>query len=113
MKLTQDFFNKFKGNIKNNVNIANYNWFNLGGPAEYLFKPENKEQLIVLFIIPLSVQWWSSWYPGSEPGGGGYVDQRMLDAKNEKTFQSVHMVEGNKSAIKQRLKTLFRYITPS
>ena len=46
MKLTQDFFNKFKGNIKNNVNLANYNWFNLGGPAEYLFKPENKEQLV-------------------------------------------------------------------
>ena len=46
MKLTQDFFNKFKGNIKNNVNLANYNWFNLGGPAEYLFKPENKGQLI-------------------------------------------------------------------
>ena len=46
MKLTQDFFNKFKGNIKNNINLSNYNWFNLGGPAEYLFKPENKEQLI-------------------------------------------------------------------
>jgi len=46
MKLTQDFFNKFKGNIKNNVNLSNYNWFNLGGPAEYLFKPENKGQLI-------------------------------------------------------------------
>ena len=46
MKLTQDFFNKFKGNIKNNVNLSNYNWFNLGGPAEYLLKPENKEQLI-------------------------------------------------------------------
>ena len=46
MKLTQDFFNKFKGNIKNNVNLSNYNWFNLGGPAEYLFKPENKDQLI-------------------------------------------------------------------
>ena len=46
MKLTQDFFNKFKGNIKNNISLSNYNWFNLGGPAEYLFKPENKEQLI-------------------------------------------------------------------
>ena len=46
MKLTQDFFNKFKGNIKNNVNLSKYNWFNLGGPAEYLLKPENKEQLI-------------------------------------------------------------------
>lgn len=41
------------------------------------------EALITLLIIPLAVQWWSSWYPGSEPGGGGYVAQRMLAAKNE------------------------------
>ena len=40
--------------------------------------------LIILFIIPLSVQWWSSWYPGAEPGGGGYIAQRMLASKNEK-----------------------------
>jgi Na+/proline symporter len=39
--------------------------------------------LIVLLIIPLAVQWWSSWYPGAEPGGGGYIAQRMLAAKNE------------------------------
>lgn len=38
---------------------------------------------IPLFIVPLLVQWWSVWYPGSEPGGGGYVAQRMLAAKNE------------------------------
>ena len=37
-----------------------------------------------IFIIPIAVQWWSAWYPGSEPGGGGYVAQRMLAAKNEK-----------------------------
>ena len=43
----------------------------------------DKELLITLFIIPIAVQWWSSWYPGSEPGGGGYVAQRMLAAKNE------------------------------
>ncbi|MBD98496.1 MAG: sodium:proline symporter [Verrucomicrobia bacterium] len=30
------------------------------------------------------VQWWASWYPGAEPGGGGYVAQRMMSAKNEK-----------------------------
>ena len=41
------------------------------------------EQLITVLIIPLAVQWWSSWYPGAEPGGGGYVAQRMLAAKNE------------------------------
>ncbi len=43
----------------------------------------NTEMLVTLLIIPLAVQWWSSWYPGSEPGGGGYVAQRMLAAKDE------------------------------
>ena len=43
----------------------------------------NRQALITLFIIPLAVQWWSSWYPGAEPGGGGYIAQRMLAAKNE------------------------------
>ena len=43
----------------------------------------DKEALITLLIIPLAVQWWSSWYPGAEPGGGGYIAQRMLAAKNE------------------------------
>jgi len=44
---------------------------------------EDPESLIVLLVIPLAVQWWSSWYPGSEPGGGGYIAQRMLSAKDE------------------------------
>lgn len=39
---------------------------------------------IPIFLVPLAVQWWSSWYPGAEPGGGGYVAQRMLAAKDEK-----------------------------
>jgi Na+/proline symporter len=43
----------------------------------------NTQALITLFVIPLAVQWWSSWYPGAEPGGGGYIAQRMLAAKNE------------------------------
>ncbi|WP_108808571.1 sodium:solute symporter family protein [Aquimarina spinulae] len=43
----------------------------------------NTEALIGILIIPLAVQWWSSWYPGAEPGGGGYIAQRMLAAKNE------------------------------
>jgi len=43
-----------------------------------------KESLITLFIIPFAVQWWSTWYPGAEPGGGGYIAQRMLAAKDEK-----------------------------
>jgi len=37
-----------------------------------------------VFIVPVAVQWWSTWYPGAEPGGGGYVAQRMLAARDEK-----------------------------
>ena len=37
-----------------------------------------------VFIVPIAVQWWSTWYPGAEPGGGGYTAQRMLAAKDEK-----------------------------
>ena len=40
-------------------------------------------QLVPLLIVPLAVQWWSVWYPGAEPGGGGYIAQRMLAARSE------------------------------
>lgn len=36
------------------------------------------------FLAHVGLQWWSSWYPGADPGGGGYVAQRMMSAKNEK-----------------------------
>jgi solute:Na+ symporter, SSS family len=39
---------------------------------------------VTAFIAYLGVQWWASWYPGAEPGGGGYVAQRMMSAKDEK-----------------------------
>lgn len=39
---------------------------------------------LTAFITYLGVQWWASWYPGAEPGGGGYVAQRMMSAKDEK-----------------------------
>ena len=35
---------------------------------------------VPIFVIPIAVQWWSTWYPGAEPGGGGYVARRMLAA---------------------------------
>ena len=44
---------------------------------------DDSTTLITLLIIPLAVQWWSAWYPGAEPGGGGYIAQRMLAAKDE------------------------------
>ncbi|HOX25016.1 MAG TPA: Na+:solute symporter [Candidatus Krumholzibacteria bacterium] len=42
------------------------------------------EALVTLLVIPLAVQWWAVWYPGAEPGGGSYVAQRMLAARNER-----------------------------
>ena len=42
------------------------------------------DSLVTILIIPIAVQWWAVWYPGAEPGGGGYIAQRMLSAKDEK-----------------------------
>ena len=68
----------------------------IGGLGILLSKPEVQNAMSVfpdwsdaaswvpIFLIPLAVQWWSSWYPGAEPGGGGYIAQRMLAAKNER-----------------------------
>lgn len=57
---------------------------NVKDKLSFLPSFDDPQQFIPLLIIPLFVQWWSVWYPGSEPGGGGYVAQRMLAAKNEK-----------------------------
>ena len=46
--------------------------------------PEVFALSVTAFIAYLGVQWWASWYPGQEPGGGGYVAQRMMSAKDER-----------------------------
>lgn len=56
---------------------------NVAGKLSILPDFSDTEALIGILIIPLAVQWWSAWYPGGEPGGGGYIAQRMLAAKNE------------------------------
>ncbi len=56
---------------------------NVASKLNILPEMSDKKALITLLIIPLAVQWWSSWYPGAEPGGGGYIAQRMLAAKDE------------------------------
>ena len=40
--------------------------------------------MVAVLIVPLTVQWWSVWYPGAEPGGGSYIAQRILASKNER-----------------------------
>ena len=57
---------------------------NVQGKLSLLPDFSDVNALVPLLIIPLAVQWWSSWYPGAEPGGGGYVAQRMLGARSEK-----------------------------
>ena len=44
----------------------------------------NWELTFTVLIIPIAIQWWSVWYPGAEPGGGSYIAQRILAAKNER-----------------------------
>src|SRR6516165_3635642 len=44
----------------------------------------NWDLAMAVFIIPITVQWWATWYPGAEPGGGSYIAQRMLASKSEK-----------------------------
>ena len=51
MNLILELSKKFKNNISHNVELSNYSWFNLGGPAEHLFKPYNKEQLVQFLEI--------------------------------------------------------------
>jgi solute:Na+ symporter, SSS family len=59
-----------------------------GGDQAFRFLPDfsaaNPWMPLNIFLIMLFVQWWASWYPGAEPGGGGYVVQRMASCKDEK-----------------------------
>jgi SSS family solute:Na+ symporter len=57
---------------------------NVVGKMNMLPDFNDTEALVTLMIIPLAVQWWAAYYPGAEPGGGGYIVQRMLSAKDEK-----------------------------
>ncbi len=44
---------------------------------------DTPDVFVAVFVIPVAIQWWNVWYPGSEPGGGGYIVQRMLSARSE------------------------------
>lgn len=57
---------------------------NVVDKLDFFPSTSDMDQFIVVLIIPLAVQWWAVWYPGAEPGGGGYIAQRMLSAKDEK-----------------------------
>jgi Na+/proline symporter len=44
----------------------------------------NWDLALAVFVMPVAIQWWATWYPGAEPGGGSYIAQRMLASKSEK-----------------------------
>ncbi len=56
---------------------------NVADKLNFLPSFDQPELFLMIFLIPLLVQWWSVWYPGAEPGGGGYIAQRMFAAKDE------------------------------
>ena len=55
----------------------------LQGKLSFLPDFSDMQTATAVFIVPIAVQWWSTWYPGAEPGGGGYAAQRMLAARDE------------------------------
>lgn len=56
---------------------------NVQGSLSFLPDFSDWSTAAAVFVVPIAVQWWSTWYPGAEPGGGGYAAQRMLAAKDE------------------------------
>ena len=46
--------------------------------------PSDWGTFVTILLIPITVQWWSVWYPGAEPGGGSYIAQRMLASRSER-----------------------------
>ncbi len=76
----------------------------IGGLTELISHPAIQDKLgampdfsepsvwVPLLLIPIAIQWWAAWYPGAEPGGGGYIAQRMLSAKNEKNAVGATML---------------------
>ncbi|MEJ2678356.1 MAG: sodium:proline symporter, partial [Gemmatimonadota bacterium] len=59
-----------------------------GGAQAFRFLPDfsaaNRWMPLNIFLIMLFIQWWATWYPGAEPGGGGYIVQRMASCKDER-----------------------------
>jgi solute:Na+ symporter, SSS family len=55
-----------------------------GRTLSLLPDPSDWSTFVTVLVLPLTVQWWSVWYPGAEPGGGSYVAQRMLASKSER-----------------------------
>lgn len=84
--------------------VAALNLPEVGGLEGLVSNPEIQDKIdflpdfgdpsvwVPMLLIPVAVQWWSVWYPGAEPGGGGYMAQKMLSAKNEQHSVAANML---------------------
>ena len=66
------------GGLSNLISHAN-----VAGKLSIIPDLSNPDIWVPVLLVPLAVQWWASYYPGAEPGGGGYIAQRMFSAKDE------------------------------
>ena len=70
--------------LKNSLAVVEQNRHSTGSVLSFLPDLHSTWMPFVTFFVYIAVNWWASWYPGAEPGGGGYVAQRIFSAKDEK-----------------------------
>ncbi len=70
--------------LKSSLPPSSFSFFPQVGEADVADVATTLSLSLGSFLAFIGIQWWASWYPGNEPGGGGYVAQRMMSAKNEK-----------------------------
>lgn len=70
--------------LKSNLSPETLNFFPKFGGSHSASAATGFTITALSFFTYIGIQWYSSWYPGAEPGGGGYIAQRMMSAKNEK-----------------------------
>ncbi|MEE9233836.1 MAG: sodium:solute symporter family protein [Candidatus Acidoferrales bacterium] len=72
------------GGLKSQILAAEAARGGEGSLLNFLPTPESAWMPLTVFLVYIGINWWASWYPGAEPGGGGYVAQRIFCAKDEK-----------------------------
>jgi SSS family solute:Na+ symporter len=72
------------GSLKSSILKIEESRHSTGSVLSFLPDLHSTWMPFITFFVYIAVNWWASWYPGAEPGGGGYVAQRIFSAKNEK-----------------------------
>src|SRR5467141_4604690 len=70
--------------LKSSLAVVEQNRHSTGSVLSFLPDLHSTWMPFVTFFVYIAVNWWASWYPGAEPGGGGYIAQRIFSAKDER-----------------------------